>query len=169
MSTLREAIATALMDGHGAADNNPWLCKGIEEHYADADAVLDELRDAGATALADELGVNLTRGPVPPWHLTQQAFAYLAEVIAGRGPVGRSELDQLQGTIRDELDKLEVNLHDEWVVYLGLVWTGLVTELARNGLAHQAIDRPTYVAIAEIATTIGAALMEYAPEEVRPR
>lgn len=106
-------------------------------------------------------------GPRPPWHLTRKAFGYLSALVAGRGMRGRHELDQLQGTIRDALDEVGVNLHDEWAVYHGLVWAGMVVELARNGLDNEAIPRPVYDAIAEIVTTIGAALMEYAPEDVR--
>jgi hypothetical protein len=111
-----------------------------------------------------------TRSPVrPPWHLTGPAFAHLRDIVAARGPMGTAHLDQLRTLIRNELDKLEVSVTDEWSVYHGLVWTGLLTELARNGLENEAIDRATYAAIAQITTTIGAALMEYAPEEARPR
>lgn len=117
------------------------------------------------TALPDETA----RSARPPWNLTTKAFTYLAGLVAGRGVQGAAELDQLRATIREELDKLGISLTDEWSVYHGLVWTGLLTELARNGLTNEAIAFESYEAIAEITTTIGAALMDYAPEGVRPR
>ena len=128
-----------------------------------------ELLAARSRARSAPVGPETGSTRRPPWCLTSKAFAYLSELVSGRGMQGAAELDQLRATIREELDKLEIGLTDEWSVYHGLVWTGLLTELARNGLANGAIAFETYEAIAEITTTIGAALMEYAPEGVKPR
>lgn len=103
----------------------------------------------------------------PPWHLTRAAVGYLETLVASKGPVAVSDLDQIRGTIRDELDKLEVSLHDETAVYHGLVWIGIVTELARNGLRNGEIVEEVYASVAQIVTTIAAALLEYLPPEAR--
>lgn len=101
-----------------------------------------------------------------PWHNAEPALRRLRAMVEERGPRAVAELDQLRGTIRDELDKLGVSLFDEAAIYHGLVWTGLVTELARYGYSNAAIGVETYDAIREITATIASALLEYVPREL---
>lgn len=104
----------------------------------------------------------------PPWAQVRNMAVDLERLIAGRGPRAVHELDQLRATMRDELDKLEVSLHDPWALYHGLVWVGMMVELARNGRKNGAVDAETFGAIAEIATTIAGGLLEFLPPEARP-
>lgn len=117
-------------------------------------------------AIRNDLRAALERTSTPPWENATTALLELRKLVADRGPRAVAELDQLRGTIRDELDKLGVTLFDETAVYHGLVWVGLVTELARYGLGNGAIGEVTYKAIAEIAATIASALLEYVPRGV---
>lgn len=119
--------------------------------------------------LAREFHRRRSPGPAdPPWHLTRQAIPYLEKIVADRGPGGLSDLDQLRSIIRDEVDKLELSVHDPWTLYVGLVWTGMITELARNGMENGRVSLATYETVAEIVTTIAAALLDYLPPEARP-
>lgn len=120
-------------------------------------------------AIRNDLKAALARDDRPAWENAAAALRMLRKLVDERGPRGVHELDQLRGTIRDELDTLGVTLHDEVAIYHGFVWTGLVTELARNGLHHDHIDEATFKAVAEIAATIASALLEYVPVEVLDR
>lgn len=148
----------------------------VPDDVVDRPALAAELAEAAAGYLGRSPAAGPDPVPLddeakpgrPPWALVRTAVGYLETLVAGRGPAGLSELDQLRSTIRDELDKLEVSLHDERDLYLGLVYTGMLTELARNGLDKGAISAETYSAVAEISTTIAAALLDYLPPEARP-
>lgn len=113
-----------------------------------------------------EGGGNVTLAPSPPWHNAAPGISQMRTLVAEKGPVAVHELDQLRATIRGVLDEVEVSLHDEHAVYFGLVWTGLVTEIARYGYANARIDGDTYQAIGEIVATIGAALLDYVPKDI---
>lgn len=127
------------------------------------EALLDREADVDDEAIANDLRTALRRPSSPPWDNAATALRMLRQMVDERGPRATHELDQLRGTIRDELDKLDVSLYDETAIYHGLVWTGLVTELARYGLQNGAVEDVTYKAIAEIAATIASALLEYVP------
>lgn len=105
-------------------------------------------------------------GTSPPWHHAAEGVRQMRKIVADRGPGALAQLDQVRGEIRDEFDKLDVSLHDETAIYHGLVWTGLVTELARHGYKNGAVDGDTFRAIGEIIATIGSALLEYVPKDV---
>ena len=136
----------------------------VVEALLDTDHELGGIGDDGP--IRNDLRAALRRDSVPPWHLTENAIRQLRRLVADRGARGTFELDQLRGAIRDELDKLGVSLRDETAVYHGLVWTGLVVELARNGHNAGHVSPATYKAVQEIATTIASALLEYVPREV---
>lgn len=104
----------------------------------------------------------------PPWSKVRNMAAQVERLVAERGPRAVHELDQLRGTMRDELDELEVSLFDEWALYHGLVWVGMVVELARNGERNGYIEHAVYSSIAEIATTIASGVLEYLPPDARP-
>lgn len=104
----------------------------------------------------------------PPWEKVRNMAAQLDELIVGRGPVAIHELDQLRANMRDELDKLDLSLHDEWVVYHGLVWVAMVVDLARNGYKNEGIGSDVLEAIEQIATTIASGLLEFLPPSARP-
>jgi hypothetical protein len=130
------------------------------------------LGDFDRAELVDEL-LEATRAHAaparrPPWEKVRAAAGHLSTLVTARGARAIAELDQLRGTIRDELDELEVSVRDEFALYHGLVWTGLVVELARNGLRNEALDVATYEAISDLATTIASALLDYLPPEARP-
>lgn len=135
----------------------------LTEHDGDLVSSFDD------PAIRNDLRAALDRTSTPPWHNAVTALRQLRALVDDRGPRAVHELDQLRGTIRDELDKLDVTLHDEVAIYHGLVWTGLVTELARYGVHNGAIEEGTYKAVAEIAATIASALLEYVPREILGR
>lgn len=103
----------------------------------------------------------------PPWGLVRDSVGWLDELVQGRGVRAISELDQIRAEIIEQLDRLELSLHDERAVYDGLVWIALVVELARNGLGKGTIGLETYRSISSIVTTIAAALLPYLPPEAR--
>lgn len=103
----------------------------------------------------------------PPWEKVRNMAAQLGDLLAERGPVAVHELDQLRANMRDELDKLDLSLHDEWVVYHGLVWVAMVVELARNGYKNEGIGSDVLEAIEQIATTIASGLLDFVPPQAR--
>lgn len=107
-----------------------------------------------------------TGGASPPWHLAANAVRQLRQLRAERGVKGQADLDQLQATIREQLDELEVSVHDPAAIFHGFVWTGLVVEIARYGYSNGRVDGDTFSAIGEISHTIASALLDYVPAEV---
>lgn len=103
----------------------------------------------------------------PPWEKVRLMAEHLGRMVDERGLMAVSELDQLRATMRDDLDALEVSLHDEWALYHGLVWVGMVTELARNGYKNGKVSADVLDAVKEIATTIASALLEFLPPEAK--
>jgi hypothetical protein len=119
--------------------------------------------DVGEVVEEEIVSIETLSSSSPPWSLVRPAEAHLRRLVADRGPGGLAELDQLRAVLRNALDEVEVTLHDEWAVYFGLVWTGAITELARNGFENERLTPAAYRDVAEITTTIGAALIDYVP------
>jgi hypothetical protein len=132
----------------------------VIEDLLDSDGEVMKL----STVRAD-LRAALRRPSTPPWHHAAEGISQLRELVDERGPRAVGELDQLRGSIRDELDRLDVSLRDEFAIYHGLVWVGLVVEIARNGFDNGYVDPPTFLKIREIVTTIASALLEYVPKD----
>lgn len=141
---------------------------------------LHELGDDGkadrgdlASDLADEARRFFRRPGAltarPPWGLVRDSVGWLETLVEARGVGAISDLDQIRAEIIEQLDKLEITLHDERAVYEGLVWIALVVELARNGLEKKSVGLETYRSISSIVTTIAAALLPYLPPEARSR
>lgn len=128
-----------------------------------------ELPSSIIVDLEKSLVSDLTTGieVSPPWSKVRLMAEHLERLIGERGPIATAQLDQLRATMRDELDTLEVSLRDEWVIYHGLVWVGMVVELARHGYRNGAVGVDTLAAVKEIGTTIASALLEFLPPEAR--
>lgn len=131
------------------------------------DLVLREDIDGPVRVELDRVLAAPTATVFPPWEKVRAMAEQLGQIVEGRGPIAVSELDQLRATMRDELDALEVSLHDEWALYHGLVWVGMVVELARNGYKNGRLSNDVLDSVREIGTTIASALLEFLPPEAK--
>lgn len=109
--------------------------------------------------------------PTSRWDAVRPAVTLIAALVSTEpGTVGTA--DALGAYVRDTFDALGVSVYDEDALYVALVVSGLMVEMAHNGLRTE--DRPdgptspeTVGAVAHIAQSLAAALIPYMPPEAR--
>lgn len=103
---------------------------------------------------------------VPDWRNVKRA----TDVIARRvhlDPGSLAAADLMKAYVRDTFDALGLRISDHETLYVALVTSGLLVEMAHNGLRKGQTDEQTVATMALVAQSFAAALLDYLPPEAR--
>lgn len=105
--------------------------------------------------------------PRPDWANLRRAVVLidrLRKTDPGTVAIG----DNLGAYLRDTFDALGISVRHEPSLYVAITTAGMLVELAHNGLGKGLVDERTLEAIAHVAQSFTAALIDYLPPEARP-
>lgn len=151
----------------GLAHSFEALTRAIDE--AENPSVFEALRrgwDEGFERGTDRAHETRFTRPRPRWDYVAKAITRIEAEFAD--DVGaRSRVDALGAYVRDTFDGLGLSVHDADTLYVAVTTAGLLVEMANNGRAKGQVEPETVLAIANIAQSFTAALIDYLPPEAR--
>ena len=120
----------------------------------------DELREHHRRELLGPLE------PRPQWDSVARAVTVIERIVKSHPEIS-AKTDALQSYVRDTFDALGLSVRHEPTLYVAITTAGLMVEMASNAHDKGLIDHETLRAIASIAQSFTASLIDYLPKEAR--
>ena len=135
------------------------LADAIDEAETPTSSLLDDFRTGW------QEGRERAR-PRPRWDYVSKATGIIARMIHD-DPAAVAKADALGAYVRDTFDALGLSLYDEETLYVAVTMAGLFVEMANNGREKGQVEPEVVEAIAKVAQSFTASILEFLPPEAR--
>ena len=104
--------------------------------------------------------------PRPRWDYVSRATGIIARMVRD-DPAAIAKADALGAYVRDTFDALGLSLHDEETLYVAVTMAGLMVEMAENGREKGQVEPEVVEAVAKVAQSFTASILDFLPPEAR--